>query len=62
MLFSQLTNLEAHKKIDGRTFGDYDLPENLMEDDRFNKAEFYRWLVAKNKEAKGVLVAKRKTT
>ena len=62
MLFSQLTNLEAHRKINGRTFGNYNLPENLMEDDKFSKAEFYRWLVAKNKEAKAVLDAKRKTT
>ena len=61
MLVSHLTETQAHMKIDGRTFGNFQFPENLMEDDLFNKAEFYRWLVSKNKEAKAVLGAKRKT-
>ena len=60
MLLTHLTETQAHMKIEGRTFGDFQFPENLMEDDMFNRAEFYRWLGTKNKEAKAVLVAKRK--
>ena len=60
MLFSHLTDTRAHVKVSGRTFGNLDFKENLMEDDRFEKAEFYRWIVEKNKEAKSVLKAKRR--
>jgi hypothetical protein len=41
---------EAHvKKTDGRTFGDYDLPEDLFL--YFDRAQFYRWIAGKNEEA-----------
>ena len=60
MLFSHLTETRAHLKIKGRTFGDLNFPEDLMDDKRFDKVEFYRWIVDKNKEAKKVLRAKRR--
>ena len=47
-------------KIEGRTFGNFELPENLMDDDRFDKVGFYRWIVNKNKEMKSVIKAKKK--
>ena len=59
MLFSHLTDTRAHTKIEGRAFGDFSFTDNLMEDERFDKVEFYRWIVAKNKEAKSVLEAKK---
>ena len=41
---------EAHvKKTDGRTFGDYDLPEDLFL--YFDRAQFYRWIAGKNEDA-----------
>ena len=61
MLFSHLTDTRAHMRIEGRTFGELNFTENLMEDDRFDNVEFYRWIVTKNKEAKSVLEAKRRT-
>ena len=59
MLFSHLTDTRAHMKINGRAFGDINIPENLMDDDRFDKVGYYRWLVLKNNEANSVLKAKR---
>ena len=59
MLFSHLTETRAHCKIKGRGFGDLKYDEDLMEDDRFDKLEFYRWIVTKNKVATSVLDAKR---
>ena len=59
-LFSELTEAKADQKIRGRAFGDLDLKEDLMEDERFNQVEFYRWIVTKNKEAKSVLNAKKR--
>ena len=59
-LFSELTEVNAHLKIRGRAFGDLDFKEDLMEDERFSKVEFYRWIGNKNKEAKSVLNAKRR--
>ena len=59
MLYSHLTDTRAHVKIPGRAFGDLSFSEDLMEDKRFNKIEFYRWIVTKNKEAKSVLNAKK---
>ena len=59
MLFSHLTETKAHEKISGRKFGNLCFKEELMDDDRFNKVEFFRWLVTKNKEAVSVLNAKR---
>ena len=60
MVFSHLTDTRADTKVEGRAFGDFKYTENLMDDKRFNKVEFYRWLVGKNKEAKTALNAKRR--
>lgn len=60
MLLTQLTENGAHEKVKDRNFGDLCFPENLFDDERFNEAEFYRWVVTKNKEAKKVLDAKRR--
>ena len=60
MVFSHLTDTRADTKVEGRAFGDFKYTENLMDDKRFNKVEFYRWLVGKNKEAKTALSAKRR--
>ena len=43
----------AHIKVEGRTFGDYDLPEDIME--YFDQAQFYRWIASKNAEAMQIL-------
>ena len=59
MLFSHLNETRAHMKVEGRKFGDYKFDENLMDDKRFNKVEFYRWIVDKNKEAKKAMNAKK---
>ena len=59
-LFCHLTETKAHVKVEGRRFGDLNFSENLMDDDRFNKVEFYRWIASKNKEAKNVLSAKKR--
>ena len=41
---------EAHiKKTGGRTFGDYDRPEDLFH--YFDPAQFYCWIAGKNEEA-----------
>ena len=60
MMFSQLTETRAHMKIEGRPFGDFDFAEDIMEDKRFDKAEFFRWLTTKNKEAMSALSAKKR--
>ena len=60
MAFSHLTETKAHLKVRGRAFGNLRFCEDLMEEEKFNKAEFYRWLVSKNKEAKTVIAAKRR--
>ena len=46
-------------KIRGRKFGDFVFPENLMDDRRFDRAKFFRWITQKNEEAKDIIVAKR---
>ena len=53
-LFNYLDETEAHKLIPGRKFGDFKLPVDITQDKRFDKANFYRWLTSKNKEAKSV--------
>ena len=60
MLFSHLSDIRAHVKVSGRKFGNINFGKDIMEDDRFDKTEFYRWIVAKNKEAKSVLAAKQR--
>ena len=47
-------------KVKERMFGGISYPENLLDCERFNEAEFYRWIVSKNKEAKKVLEAKKR--
>ena len=58
LLFSHLSEVQADKKISGRTFGDFKFKDDLMDDSMFDKAEFYRWIATKNKEAKTTLYAK----
>ena len=60
MLFAHLTETRAHKRIEGRTFGDYNLPENILDDERLKNAGFYRWLLNKNKEAKNIIQARQR--
>ena len=38
----------AHIRVEGRAFGDYDLPEDIME--HFDQAQFYCWIASKNAE------------
>ena len=60
ILYNHLTETMAHKKIMGRKFGKYSYPENILEDEKlFNTAEFYRWIITKNKEAAKVLNARK---
>ena len=58
LLFSHLSEVKADKKVSGRNFGDFKFKEDLMDDSVFDKAEFYRWIATKNKEAKITLYAK----
>ena len=60
ILFTHLTETRAHQRVKGRKFGNLTFKEGLMDDEKFNKVEFYRWIVSKNKEAASVLNAKRK--
>ena len=59
LVFKCLEDTEAHLKKPGRQFGNFDLPEDLLTDDRFDQAEFYRWLTGENEEAKSVMEANR---
>ena len=59
-LVTNLTKLEAHVMKPGRKFGDLKVPRNVMDDPRFDKTRFYRWIAMKNDEAGGVLEAKKK--
>ena len=52
MLVKNLAELEVHVKKEGRSFGHYELPANVMEDKRFDKSRFYRWINSKIKENK----------
>ena len=45
-------------KVAGRTFGDYELSENLFDSKLFDRAQFYRWLTGKNQEACEIIKAK----
>lgn len=44
---------EAFERKTSRSFGDYDLHEDLMV--HFDRAQFYRWLSVKNEEAKKII-------
>ena len=57
-LVQNLTETKAHLKIKGRRFGDFKLHEDLMNDKRFDRAKFFRWITNKNKEAKEIIEAK----
>ena len=57
-IVKNLTDLGAHIKKEGRRFGDFELTEDIMDDKRFDKTQFFRWIASKNKEAMGVLEAK----
>ena len=59
-LMKNLMELEAHKVIDGREFGHYVYPENILDDEIFDKSKFYRWIANKNDEAKGIIELHRK--
>ena len=43
----------AHKKIENRQFGNYDLSNNLY--NYFDRAQFYRWISNRNKEVVDLL-------
>ena len=58
-LINNLTETKAHLKIKGRKFGTFELPENLMDDGRFDRAKFYRWVSMKNEEAGEIIEAKK---
>ena len=59
ILVKNLTETEAHIKIVGRRFGNFELEDNIMDDERFDRAKFYRWIAKKNEEAKEVIDAKK---
>ena len=53
-----LRDNEAQLKKPGRSFGSFDLPEDLF--DYFDQAKFYRWLAVKNEEAIDILESKQR--
>ena len=59
ILVKNLTDTEADIKTKGRKFGTFEFPENVMDDKRFDRAKFYRWIAQKNMEAKEVIAAKK---
>ena len=59
LVFKCLEDTEAHLKKPGRQFGNFDLPDDLLTDERFDQAAFYRWLTGKNEEAESVMEANR---
>ena len=62
LLLDMLEKTEAHKKIEGRKFGEFSLSANLLECEVFDEASFYRWITEKNKEAQRILKAKQGST
>ena len=58
-LVKHFEETKAHQEIPGRLFGDYNLPKCLMNDERFDRAVFYRWLTTKNEEAKSIIEAQK---
>ena len=59
-ILKMLEKTEAHRKIGGRSFGNLDMPANLLDSNRINQASFFRWITSKNKEACKILNAKTK--
>ena len=60
LLIDNLTKTEAHVRKPGRVFGSFEFPENILDDEKFDKAQFYRWIAEKNLEARDVEYAKQK--
>ena len=60
MLLKHLTEMKAHQKVKGRKFGNLVFKEDLMDDEKFDKVEFFRWIAGKNKEAASALSARRR--
>ena len=54
LLVDNLTKIEAHIVKPGRKFGSFEYPPDIMNDAKFDKAQFYRWICQKNKEARNV--------
>ena len=54
VLFKSLDDTLAHQRQPGRRFGDYELPADITQDKRFDKANFYRWVTNKIKESKSI--------
>ena len=50
-LVDNLTELKADQIVPGRQFGNIKYAKNLLDSERFNAAEFYRWVATKNKDA-----------
>ena len=59
ILRQNLEDTKAHLRIPGKLFGDFDLPEDLMSDKKFDQAAFYRWLTGKNEKAVSLIEAQR---
>ena len=50
LLVDNLEKLEAHKVVKGRTFGNFQYPENVLDSEVVSQASYFRWLSKKNKE------------
>ena len=62
ILFKNLTEMEAHIMKPGMKFGNFKLPEDIMDEKKFDKTQFYRWIALKNQEARDVTEAKKRVT
>ena len=62
ILVNNLTEMEAHIMKPGRKFGNFKLPEDIMDEKKFDKTQFYRWIALKNQEARDVTEAKKRVT
>ena len=60
ILVKNLTDMEAHIMKPGRKFGNFKLPENILDEKKFDKTQFYRWIALKNQDAKEVTEAKKR--
>ena len=58
-LVENLTATKAHLKIEGRKFGSFEYPENLIDDEMFDQAKFYHWIAKKNGEGREIIEAKK---
>ena len=55
VIFDKLSELRAHEIIAGRKFGNLTYPENLLTYEKFNRANFFRWITTKNKDLMNTL-------